>query len=84
MLDRRNPTPRDLLAPVAHGLIRVFYWMVSRTSDSQRQAVWTLDNMGDKNIPVDYVAELKLTLKHKGKEQETRLQALTSDRSADA
>lgn len=65
MIDRRNPRPQELLAPVAHGLIRVFYWMVSRASDTQQSAVWTLDNTGDKNIPVDYVAELKLTLKRR-------------------
>ncbi len=57
---------KDILRPVAHGLVSVWCERVERTADTQRNGVWVFDHWDGAHVPLGYVVELKLTLKYTG------------------
>jgi hypothetical protein len=85
-----NWIPRDILKPFALALVSVFYAMVNHSADSQRGAVWMFDHYDSFNVPFGFKARLKLDLMfdeagtQQPKRREGEIEALTSDRSADA
>jgi hypothetical protein len=58
-----NWTPKEILKPLALALVGIFYAMVNRSSDSQRNATWTFDRYDTHQIPFGFKAELRLILK---------------------
>jgi hypothetical protein len=57
---------KDILRPVAFGLISIFCERVEHSADTQRAVTWTADHWDGCHVPLGYVADLKLSLRYTG------------------
>jgi hypothetical protein len=83
---------KDILRPIAKGLVHLFYERVEQSADTQNNAEWTFDHYNIVSVPLNYRARLKLTLEYTGTDTPPKRRAddkrgwiaeLTNDESID-
>jgi hypothetical protein len=53
---------RNILEPVAHGLMSTFCERVTQSANAKRTAKWQLTHWDDHNVPLGYVVEMEVKI----------------------